>query len=199
MSRVVVVYYSRFGHTKLQAEAVHRGAAGVEGVRAEILTAEEAAERIDELDTADAIVFGSATYMGNISAGMKSFLEAAVKKWFTQAWKDKIAGAFTNSSSFSGDKLNTLVGLVINAMQHGMIYVGTGMMPSANQPEGMNRVEGPGPDAHNRVGSFVGPMAASFQVDPPSAPPLGDLETAEAYGRRIAQITLQFVRGREDV
>ena len=61
--------------------------------------------------------------MGNMAAEMKRFLEAAVTKWFSQAWKDKIAGAFTNSSSFSGDKLNTLVGLVINAMQHGMIDV----------------------------------------------------------------------------
>jgi NAD(P)H dehydrogenase (quinone) len=135
--------------------------------------------------------------MGNMSAGMKGFLEAAVAKWFAQAWKDKIAGAFTNSSSFSGDKLNTLVGLVINAMQHGMIYVGTGILPSANRPEDMNRPEGPGPGAHNRVGSFVGPMAASFQVEPPAAPPPGDLETAEAYGRRVAEITGQFVRGRQ--
>jgi NAD(P)H dehydrogenase (quinone) len=60
----------------------------------------------------------------------------------------------------------------------------------------MNSVEGPGPEAHNRVGSFVGPMAASFQVDPPAAPPKGDIETAEAYGRRVAETTVQFVRGR---
>jgi multimeric flavodoxin WrbA len=76
-------------------------------------------------------------------------------------WKNKVAGAFTNSSSFSGDKLNTLVGLVINAMQHGMIFVGLGMLPSANKPDDMNEIAGPGPDAHNRVGSFVGPMSAS--------------------------------------
>ena len=43
--------------------------------------------------------------------------------------------------------------------------------------------------AQNRVGSFVGPMAASFQVNPPAAPPKGDIETAEAYGRRVAEIT----------
>ena len=47
---------------------------------------------------------------GNMSAGMKAFIEAAAVKWFSLAWKDKIAGAFANSSSFSGDKLNTLVG-----------------------------------------------------------------------------------------
>ncbi len=45
-------------------------------------------------------------------------------------------------------------------------------------------------------GTTVGPMAASLQLDPPESPPKGDLETAEAYGKRVAQITLQFVRGR---
>ena len=61
MSKLVVVYHSGYGHTKLQAEAVHRGAAGVEGIDAEILTAAEAVERIDEFDAADAIVFGCPT------------------------------------------------------------------------------------------------------------------------------------------
>ena len=196
MSKIAIIYHSTYGHTKLQAEAVLRGAQSVPSVTAQIYTAEEAGARLDELDAADAIVFGCPTYMGSMSAGMKSFLEAAAKKWFTLAWKNKIAGAFTNSSSFSGDKLNTLIGLVINAMQHGMIFVGLGMMPSANKPEDMTQITGPGPDAHNRVGSFTGPMAASFQVNPPAAPAKGDLETAEFYGRRVAEITLQFVRGR---
>ena len=196
MAKLFVVYHSGFGHTKQQAEAVYNGAAGVDGVDAEILTVQEAIDRLDDLDSADAIIFGSPTYMGNIAAEMKRFIEVAVSKWFSQSWKDKIAGAFTNSSSFSGDKLNTLMGLVVNAMQHGMIYVGTGMFPTANDPDAMNSVEGPGPGAHNRVGSFIGPMAASFQVDPTEAPPQGDLETAELYGKRVADITMQFERGR---
>jgi NAD(P)H dehydrogenase (quinone) len=196
MAKIAIVYHSGYGHTKRQAEAVHRGAAGVKGVEATLLTSEEATQRLDDLDAADAIIFGCPTYMGSMSAKMKEFLEAAAKKWFTLAWKDKIAGAFTNSSSFSGDKLNTLQGLVINAMQHGMIYVGTGMMPAANHPEQLSNLQGPGPDATNRVGSFVGPMAASFQVAPTDAPGKGDLETAEAYGKRVAEIALQFARGR---
>jgi NAD(P)H dehydrogenase (quinone) len=198
MSKIGIIYHSIYGHTKLQAEAVFRGAQSVPTISAQLYTAEEATARLDELDTADAIIFGCPTYMGSMSAGMKSFVEVAVRKWFTLAWKDKIAGAFTNSSSFSGDKLNTLVGLVINAMQHGMIFVGLGMLPSANKPEDMSRIAGPGPDAHNRVGSFVGPMSASFQVNPPGAPGKGDLETAEMYGRRVAEMTLQFVRGKSD-
>ncbi|MFE4106282.1 flavodoxin family protein [Almyronema epifaneia] len=195
-SQLFVIYHSGYGHTRRQAEAVYQGAASVEGIEAELITAEEAIARLDDLDHADAMIFGSPTYMGSMSAGMKQFVEAAAKKWFSLAWKDKVAGAFTNSSSFSGDKLNTLVGLMINAMQHGMIYVGTAMLPAASNPDAMNSVEGPGPDVTNRVGSFVGAMATSFQVDPPGAPPQGDLATAEAYGKRVAEITLQFVRGR---
>ncbi len=196
MTKVYVVYHSGYGHTKLQAEAVHRGVARVKGVEARLLTTEEASSRIDELDAADGIIFGCPTYMGSMSAEMKRFIEVAAQKWFTLAWKDKIAGAFTNSSSFSGDKLNTLLGLVVNAMQHGMIYVGLGMMPAASAPQSMETVAGPGPDVQNRVGSFVGPMSASFQVKPPAAPPRGDLETAEAYGTRVAAIADRFVRGR---
>ncbi len=196
MANVAVVYHSGYGHTKLQAEAVCRGAASVKGVEAQRLTTEEAIQRLDDLDKADAIIFGCPTYMGNMSAKMKEFVEAGAKKWFVQAWKDKIAGAFTNSSSFSGDKLNTLFGLVVNAMQHGMIYVGTGMMPGASNPASFNNVQGPGPEVTNRVGSFMGPMSASFQVAPPGAPGTGDLETAQTYGARVAEITLQFQRGR---
>lgn len=196
MTTVAVIYHSTYGHTKLQAEAVLRGVQSVPDVTAKLYTAEEAAKGLDELDGADALILGCPTYMGSMSAGMKTFVEAAAKKWFTLAWKNKIAGAFTNSSSFSGDKLNTLVGLVINAMQHGMIFVGLGMMPSANKPEDMTKIAGPGPDAHNRSGSFIGPMASSFQVHPPDAPARGDIETAEAYGKRVAEITVQFLRGK---
>jgi NAD(P)H dehydrogenase (quinone) len=155
MVKIAVVYHSLYGHTKLQAEAVLSGVRRVAGVEAEVLTVQEATEKMDRLDSMDAIIFGSPTYMGSLSAEMKKFLEAAAVKWFSQAWKDKIAGAFTNSSSFSGDKLNTLMGLVINAMQHGMIYVGLGMLPSASNMDAMNRIEGPGPDEHNRVGRVI--------------------------------------------
>lgn len=194
MAIVAIVYHSGYGHTKLQAEAVHRGAGSIAGVEARLYTSEEAISKLDELDQANGIIFGCPTYMGNISADMKKFIEAAAKKWFTQSWKDKVAGAFTNSSSFSGDKLNTLIGLVINAMQHGMIYVGTGVLPAVSHPESMSSSQGPGPEVQNRVGSFVGAMSASFQVQPPDAPPPGDIATAEAYGQRVAGITLRLAK-----
>jgi NAD(P)H dehydrogenase (quinone) len=196
MTTVAIIYHSGFGHTQLQAEAVERGAVNIEGVETLLLTAEEAGVDLGRLDDADAIIFGSPTYMGSLSAEMKKFLETAAAKWFTQAWKDKVAGAFTNSSSLSGDKLNTLVGLMINAMQQGMIFVGLGMHPAASDPDSMNRIQGPGPEVLNRVGSSIGPMATSFQVSPGEAPSRGDLATAEAYGARVATITQQLQRGR---
>jgi hypothetical protein len=63
------------------------------------------------------------------------------------------------------------IGLVINAMQHGVIYVGTGVLPAVSHPESMSSTLGPGPEVQNRLGSFVGAMSASFQVQPPDAPP----------------------------
>ena len=195
MTKIVIVYHSGYGHTERQAKAVHRGAASVDGVDALLLNTGEAAARMEELDTADAIVFGCPTYMGSMSAEMKRFLEGTVKTWFSQGWAGKVAGGFTNSSSFSGDKLNTLVGLMIHAMQHGTIWVGSGILPAANRPEDMTTPGGPGPEAHNRVGSFVGPMAASFQLE--DGPPRGDLETAEAYGRRVAEVALRLTPATE--
>jgi NAD(P)H-dependent FMN reductase len=53
-----------------QAEAVHRGAAGVKRVEATLLTSEEATQRLDDLNAADAIIFGCPTYMGSMSAKM---------------------------------------------------------------------------------------------------------------------------------
>ena len=80
MAIVAVVYHSGFGHTKLQAEAVHRGAASVKGIEAKLYTTDEATNKLDELDQADAIIFGSPTYMGSMSAEMKKFIEVAAQK-----------------------------------------------------------------------------------------------------------------------
>ena len=58
----------------------------------------------ETLAAADAIVFGSPTYMGNVSWQFKSFADASSKPWYGQAWKDKLAAGFTNSASINGDK-----------------------------------------------------------------------------------------------
>ena len=75
----------------------------------------------EKLDAADAIVFGTPTYMGGPSAPFKVFADASVKVWFSQGWKDKLAGGFTCSLNMSGDKFSTLMYFVTFAMQHGML------------------------------------------------------------------------------
>ena len=70
------------------------------------------------------------------------------------------------------------------------------VLPAANRPEDMQSIAGPSPEALNRVGSFTGAMAASFQVPPPSAPVQGDIQTAEAYGKRVAEITIRWTKAK---
>src|SRR5215207_6789287 len=99
MSTIAIVYHSGYGHTRKQAEAV---AAGIAAAKAQPrLIAIDAEGNIpgegwDELQRADAIVFGSPTYMGNVSWQFKKFADASSKTWAARGWQDKIAAGFTN-------------------------------------------------------------------------------------------------------
>jgi NAD(P)H dehydrogenase (quinone) len=186
MTRIVVAFQSGYGHTRRVAEALHAGAASVPGASATLLDLAQAGEgKWAELAAADAIVFGAPTYMGGPSAGFKTFADESAKVWFSQGWKDKVAGGFTCSLNMSGDKYSTLMYFVTLAMQHGMVWVGTGMMPPRQ----------PGhPDELNRLGSTIGAMAQADNVPPEQSPPKGDLDTARAYGQRIAEQTRRLRR-----
>jgi NAD(P)H dehydrogenase (quinone) len=186
MSKVYVVYHSGYGHTKKQAEAVLAGAAGVAGVTARLVAVGEVTDAVwAELEGADAIVFGSPTYMGGVSADFKKFADASSKPWFGQKWKNKIAGGFTNSATMNGDKFSTISYFITLAMQHGMVWVGTGLMPSNSSQAQRNDV--------NYVGGFSGALAQSpSDVGPEDGPLPGDLETARLYGERIAKASKAF-------
>jgi len=179
MSKVVIAFHSGYGHTKVIADAVARGAGEIAGTSVRVIDV----STIDEtgwaaLGEADAIVFGAPTYMGGPSAPFKTFADASSKAWFTQAWKDKIAGGFTCSLSMSGDKYATLMSMVTLAMQHGMVWVSLGQMP-ASTPGAADQV--------NRIGSYMGVMAQADNLPPDQSPPQGDIETGHLYGRRIAE------------
>lgn len=186
MATISIVYHTGYGRTKVQAEHVLKGVLSVPGVKASLVSAEDAIKDLDQFDGADAIIFGCPTYMGSMSAKFKEFVEAAAKKWITLAWKDKLGAGFTNSGGPSGDKLNTLQGLFINAMQHGMLWIGTGVMADTADPGNV--------DGINRLSSFMGAMAQTAQKAP--APYPGDLKTAEVFGERVARATLRWVKGR---
>jgi NAD(P)H dehydrogenase (quinone) len=185
MTKVAVVYHSGYGHTHEQAKAVAEGAASVPGVEAELLRIEKADQDFEpilaKLDAADAIVFGSPTYMGSASAPFKAFIDATSKSYFVRQWQDKVAAGFTNSASMSGDKLNTLVQFAILAAQHGMIWVGSAIPPGNNNTKGS-------PDDLNRLGSYLGAMAQSpADAGPDAGPSASDKKTAAALGKRVAE------------
>ena len=184
MSKIAIVYHSGYGHTKKQAEAVLAGAAGVADTSANLYAIDAEGNLSEEswsaLDQADAIVFGSPTYMGSVSWQFKKFADASSKAWFMQKWKNKLAAAFTNSASMNGDKLSTLHYLFTLGMQHGMIWVGTGMLPSNAKAATRNDI--------NYLASSAGVMAQSPSDSSPEEGPLpGDLETARLFGARVAE------------
>ena len=186
MANVVIVYHSGFGHTARQAAAVAEGVASVVGAIPLLVPVESAEEHGAALAAADAIIFGSPTYMGGVSAPFKAFMDASSKVWFTHGWKDKLAAGFTNSASHSGDKLNTLISLAVFAAQHGMMWVSLGLKPGNNTSAGSS-------EDLNRLGSYLGAMAQSnADAGPEIAPPSSDLQTAHALGRRVAEAALRW-------
>lgn len=181
MTSVAVVYHSGYGHTAKLAEAVILGAQSVAGTTTHLVSVDDIDQHWDTLAQADAIIFGSPTYMGSVTAPFKAFQEKSSKVWYEGGWKDKLAAGFTNSASQNGDKLNTLTSLAIYAAQHGMIWVSLGLMPGNNSSKGS-------PDDLNRLGSFLGAMAQSnSDASAEDAPPAADRKTAEHLGRRVAE------------
>ncbi|MDX2971899.1 flavodoxin family protein [Kribbella solani] len=190
-ARVAIAYHSGFGHTARQAEAVATGAASVPGTSTDLVPLDELTDDVwARLNAADAIIFGTPTYMGSPSWVFKKFAEESVKIWAADlGWRDKIAAGFTNSKAINGDKLNSLVDLAVFAAQHGMIWVGLDIYPG--WAESTASIED-----LNRLGSWLGAMAQSDgDLSAEKAPPATDLRTAAALGARVATITHQHLRG----
>jgi multimeric flavodoxin WrbA len=190
--RVAIAYHSGYGHTACQAEAVARGVRSALNTLVDLLDVTEPSDDLwASLRAADAIIFGAPTYMGGPSGVFKSFADASSAVWYEDGWKDKIAAGFTTSGHMHGDKLNTLVYFAILAAQHGMHWVNLGMKG------GWDTSEGSAEDL-NRIGAWLGAMAqANKDQGPGLAPPASDLRTAEALGRRVADVTRQLLSGRD--
>lgn len=178
MAKVVVVFHSGYGHTLRMAQSVAAGAGGE-------LLAIDADGNVPEagwesLASADAIIFGSPTYMGSVSWQFKKFADASSKPWYTQAWKDKIFGGFTVSANVNGDKHSTLHYLMTLAMQHGGIWAGTGINYNNTKASNRNDV--------NYLASSAGPMGQTPGDASGEEMNAGDLETGRLFGARIAAL-----------
>lgn len=197
MTQVAIIYHSGFGHTEVLARDVARGVEATGGTP--VLLAIEPGQTdfaafFAVAAESDALIFGSPTYMGTVSAPMKAFMDASAAVYFTKQWKDKLAAAFTVSGSPSGDKLNTLTSLAIFAAQHGMLWIGTGQNPGNNDDTSAAT------DVENRLGSFIGAMAQAANDSAEVTPKAGDRATAASLGARVAEAASRWRAGaRENV
>ncbi|TFV60657.1 flavodoxin family protein [Mycobacterium sp. PS03-16] len=187
--RVAVAYHSGFGHTAVLARAVTDGARSA-GAAVEVLAVDALTEDgWGVLDSADAIIFGTPTYMGNVSAGFQSFTERTGRRCQEGTWRDKLAAGFTNSGAKSGDKVATLMSLAVFAAQHHMHWVNLGLVAGWNSSAGS-------PEDLNRLGFFLGAGAQTDVDAPPEAVPDADLRTCRHLGRRVAGVAAQLTAGR---
>jgi multimeric flavodoxin WrbA len=182
MAKVVVVFHSGYGHTQRMAQSV---AAGAQGELLQIDAEGNLPEGgWEKLAAADAIIFGSPTYMGSVSWQFKKFADASSKPWYVQAWKDKVFGGFTVSANVNGDKFSTLHYFMTLAMQHGGIWAGTGL--NYNNTKASQRGD------VNYLASSGGPIAQTPGDAGADEMNAGDLETGRLFGARIAALATKF-------
>ncbi|WP_444908091.1 flavodoxin family protein [Microbulbifer sp. SSSA008] len=185
MKRVGVVYHSVSGCSKVLAESVVEGVNTLEkciGVALEIQGESilhgryEDQSLLAQLDQCEAIVMGSPTFMGTVSAQFKAFMDAASERYGDRCWLDKLAAGFTVGSNFSGDQLGTIRTLQVFAAQMGMLWVPLDILPSQDSL------------GRNRGGCQSGLVAVAE-----GAGEIHELDrlTAVHLGRRIAGLALR--------
>jgi multimeric flavodoxin WrbA len=189
MTTVAIVFFSGYGHTAKQAEAVREGAASAAHTEVAVFRIDENGNlpdsALDEIGKADAIIYGSPTYMGGPAWQFKKFADLSSKSWFTQAWKNKVAAGFTNSASINGDKFATIAYFWTLSQQHGQVWVGTGLLPANTKTSG--------PSDINWTAGSAGALAVSpSDASPEEAPRSGDLETARLLGKRVAEFAAKL-------
>lgn len=141
MSKILVLYYSSYGHVEALADAVAEGArstgATVDVKRVPETAPEEVAKAayfkldqqapvatVAELADYDAIVVGTPTRFGRISSQMAAFLDQAGGLWMSGALNGKVGGAFTSTASQHGGQETTLLSVITNLLHFGMVIVG---------------------------------------------------------------------------
>ncbi len=141
MTKILVVYYSMYGHIETMANAIAEGARSVDGVEVTLkrvaeLMSEDAARKAGakfdqaapiaspkELGDYDAIIFGTPTRFGNMAAQMRNFLDQTGSLWVKGALVGKVGSVFTSTGTGGGNE-STIMSFVNTLMHHGLIYVG---------------------------------------------------------------------------
>ena len=203
MMKILIVFYSLYGHIYKMAEAVREGAGQVSGAEvalrrvpetlsSEILGKMGALEaqkgfaqvpvcKIEELAAADAIIFGAPTRFGNMCGQMRQFLDGTGGLWAKGALVGKVGSVFTSSATQHGGQESTILSFHTNLLHHGMIVVGlpyafTGQMR-------IDEITGGSPYGASTIAGGQGERMPSEN----------ELAAARYQGKHVAEITLKLV------
>lgn len=203
MAKILVLYYSTYGHVETLANAVADGARQIAGVQVDVkrvpeLVPEEVARaghyKLDqaapvaqpaELADYDAIIFGTPTRFGNMAAQMKNFLDQTGGLWARGALVGKIGSVFTSTATQHGGQESTILSFHTVLLHHGLAIIG---LPYSFQGQ-------------TRLDEVTGgsPYGASTLAggDGSRQPSANELDGARYQGRHVAEFTQAQVRGRQ--
>lgn len=194
MTRVLVLYYSMYGHIEVMAQAVAEGVREVEGADAvikrvpEIIPADQALAigvkldqpapiaTTDELADYDAIIFGTPTRFGNMAAQMRNFLDQTGKLWLNGGLIGKVASVFTSTATQHGGQETTVTSFHTTLLHQGMVIVGVPY--SCKELMNMDEISGGSPYG---AGTLAG-------TDGKRAPSANELAIARFQGRHATEI-----------
>lgn len=197
MAKVLVLYYSAYGHIETMANAVAEGArstgATVDVKRVPELVPAEVAKASyykvdqaapiatpDELANYDAIIVGAGTRYGTVASQMRNFLDQTGALWAQGKLVGKVASAFTSSATQHGGQESTILGLIPTFLHHGMAYVG---LPYAFQGQmGVEAVKGGSPYGASTITDGDGSRQPS-EIE---------LEAAKYQGAHVAKIATKL-------
>ncbi len=202
--KLLVVYYSLYGHVYQMAQAAAEGARQVEGVEADIRRVPETLSEeviakmgatdaqknleqvpvctVDELAVADAILFGTPTRFGNMCGQMRQFLDSTGKLWLEGALVGKPGGVFTSTATQHGGQESTILSFHITLLHQGMVIVG---LPYSFQGQmGLEEIKGGSPYGASTIAGAQGERLPS---------PI-ELEAVRFQGKYLAEIGKKLKR-----
>ena len=198
MTKVLVLYYSSYGHIEAMAAAVAEGAASVPGAevtvkrvpelvpdevaRASGLKLDQAASIAtpDELADYDAIIFGTPTRFGNMAAQMRNFLDQTGGLWFQNKLVGKVGSVFCSTASQHGGQETTITSFHITLLHHGMVIVGLPYTFTGNTE--MGEISGGTPYGATTLAG----------ADGSRMPSENELAGARFQGRHVAEIAAKL-------
>ena len=207
--KVLIVYYSLYGHVHRMAEAVAEGAKDVEGAEVEMRRVPETLPKeviemmgaidaqkaiahvpictLSELASADAVIFGTPTRFGNMCGQMRQFLDATGRLWKDRALVGKIGSVFTSSATQHGGQESTILSFHITLIHHGMIIVGLPYLFEGQ--ERIDEISGGSPYGSSTIAGNTGERMPSEN----------ELAAARFQGKYVAMLASTLAQHRREI